>query len=302
METNRKKTAPFLVLAAGSMWGCMGLLVRTLTAYGLDSMEITALRCIVTCICVAVFLAVFSRKAFAVRFRDIWCFIGTGIVSVTFFSFCYFRTMTMTSLSVAAILLYTAPAFVMLLSAVLFKERMTKRKAAALLLAFLGCVLVTGVTNAGGASISPRGILTGLGAGFGYALYSIFGRYALERGYSSFTITLYTFSFASIGALPFVSYGKIASCLLNNKEVILPVFLLILLTTVAPYFVYTAGLAHMEAGKAAVVASIEPVVATLAGITVYGEKIRMEGLFGVALVIGSIFLINFRGKRQTGAE
>lgn len=295
-----KKSAPFLVLAAGSMWGCMGVLVRTLTASGLNSMEITALRCVVTCVCVAAFLAVFQRKAFAIRLKDIWCFIGTGILSVTFFSFCYFQTMTLTSLSAAAVLLYTAPTFVMLLSAVLFHERMTKGKTAALFLAFLGCLLVTGVTGED-AVIGLSGILTGLGAGFGYALYSIFGRYALEKGYSSLTVTQYTFLFASIGTLPFVSYPKIAACFMEKNGLIFPTFLLILLTTVAPYFVYTLGLGYMEAGRAAVIASIEPVVATLVGVVIYQEKLKALGAVGVALVISSILLINRGAGRPEAA-
>lgn len=286
-----KKAAPFCVLTAGCMWGCMGLLVRTLTGYGLESMDITALRCMVTCICVAIFLALFNRKAFKVRLKDLWCFVGTGIVSVTFFSFCYFKTMTMTSLSVAAVLLYTAPTFVMLMSAALFKEKMTGFKAGALLLSFLGCFLVTGVAGEN-ASIVLSGIVTGLGAGFGYALYSIFGRYALEKGYSSLTITQYTFLFASIGTLPFVNYSRIVHCFTENRTLVIPVFLLIVLTTVAPYFIYTLGLGNMEAGRAAVIASIEPVVATFIGILVYQEKLAVSGAAGVLLVIGSIVLIN----------
>ena len=78
-----KKIAPLFVLAGGTMWGCMGLLVRTLNEQGLNSMEITALRCLVTSICVAVILLIFNRKAFVIRLKDIWCFIGTGF-SVSF--------------------------------------------------------------------------------------------------------------------------------------------------------------------------------------------------------------------------
>lgn len=279
------------------MWGCMGILVRTLNEHGLNSMEITALRCIVTSICVAVILLILNRKAFVIRVKDIWCFIGTGIVSVAFFSFCYFQTMTLTSLSVAAILLYTAPTFVTLMAAVLFKEKLTGRKMVALILAFLGCVLVTGI---GGRemNIVPLGILTGLGSGIGYALYSIFGLYAIERGYTSMTITLYTFLFASIGTLPFVSYPKIISCFEGNGRLAVAAVGLIVLTTVAPYFVYTLGLEYMEAGKASVIASIEPVVATLIGVIIYKEEIGVMGLAGVLLVLGSIVLINTGEKKN----
>ena len=101
------------VLLSGVLWGFMGLLVRTLNAEGLSSMEITFVRALVTFAVMLIGLLVFDRKALKIKVKDIWCFIGTGAFSVAFFNFCYFKTMTLTSLSVAAVLLYTAPAFVM---------------------------------------------------------------------------------------------------------------------------------------------------------------------------------------------
>ena len=194
---NAKILSVVLVLAAGGMWGCMGLLVRPLNEIGLVTMDICFLRGFVTFVVMLAGLLILDREALKIRLKDIWCFIGTGALSVSFFNFCYFKTITLTSLSVAAVLLYTAPAFVMVMSFFLFKESMTKRKVLALLVAFAGCILVSGLGTDGG-SLNTRGILVGLGAGFGYALYSIFGRYALQRGYGSLTITFYTFLFGGL--------------------------------------------------------------------------------------------------------
>ncbi len=103
------------------------------------------------------FLLIFDRKLFVIRLKDLWCFLGTGICSIVFFNFCYFKAITMTSLSVAAILLYTAPAIVMVLSYFLFKEKLTKRKLLALAMTFAGCVLVTGILTEKG-SVSFGGL------------------------------------------------------------------------------------------------------------------------------------------------
>jgi len=127
--TNKIKTSSILyVLASGCMWGCMGLLVRPLNKIGLVTMDICFLRGFVTFIVMFVTLLIFNRGALKIRLKDVWCFIGTGALSVSFFNFCYFKTITLTSLSVAAVLLYTAPAFVMVMSFFLFKENMTKKK------------------------------------------------------------------------------------------------------------------------------------------------------------------------------
>ena len=163
-----KKLAPLWILLAGALWGTMGLFVRRLNACGLAAIEVTQIRMTAGLVIVGLYLLLFRRDLLRVRLRDLWCFFGTGIISLLLFSYCYFRNMTYTSLSVAAILLYTAPAFVMLLSLLLFREKMTVNKVLALVLALAGCALVSGIGT--GAGISGTGLLLGLGSGLFYAL------------------------------------------------------------------------------------------------------------------------------------
>ena len=264
-------------------------------------MDICFIRGAVAFICMLTGLLVFDRKALKIRLKDIWCFVGTGAFSVAFFNYCYFKTMTLTSLSVAAVLLYTAPTFVMLMSAVLFKERLSGRKLAALGLAFVGCAFVSGIVGGGG-TLSATGILYGLGAGFGYALYSIFGRYALERNYSSATISFYTFLFATIATFSFVDAGAVFVTRGSSAGLLIKTVLLVLVVTLLPYLSYTKGLKGMENGTASVLASIEPVVATLVGVFMYKEEMTLQNLIGICLVLGSIVLINVNTKKNCNSE
>lgn len=293
-----KKLAPLMVIGAGCLWGCMGILVRGMNAIGLETMELVAVRCLVTFVCMAVGLFAMDRKAFRIRVKDLWCFIGTGVFSIVFFNYCYFKTITMTSLSVAAILLYTAPSIVMVLSAVLFREKMSRKKLAALAVTFAGCVCVTGGVNQ--AALTIGGVLTGLGAGLGYALYSIFGRYAIERGYNSLTITLWTFGVAFVGCLPFTDMGHILEQYAKHPSAVFTSLFWIFMTTVLAYILYTLGLGHMETGKASVMTSIEPVVASSVGLLLYGEKITGWGMTGIVLVIGAIVLLNLSEPKRKG--
>lgn len=295
----RQKTSSILlVLAAGCMWGCMGLLVRPLNNVGLVTMDICFLRGFVTFVIMLAGLLVFDRTALKIRLKDIWCFVGTGALSVSFFNFCYFKTITLTSLSVAAVLLYTAPAFVMIMSFFLFKESMTNKKMLALLLAFVGCVLVSGVV-AGGGDLSVKGILVGLGAGFGYALYSIFGRYALQRGYGPLTITFYTFLFATLSTIFLTDVSSIINIVETHPRIGIYGAFMILFVTLFPYLCYTKGLSGMENGTASVIASIEPVVATVLGILIYKEEMTFESAFGMILVLGSIVMLNGNIQKDT---
>jgi drug/metabolite transporter (DMT)-like permease len=286
-----KKMAPAFILIAGILWGCIGIFVRQLNNYGLFSMDIVLVRAIVTCIFMAVFLLCYDRKLLKIKLKDIWCFIGTGICSIVFFNYCYFKAISMTSLAVAAILLYTAPAIVMVLSFILFKEVFTKRKVISLIMTFVGCVLVTGVITEGG-NITGKGILTGLGAGLGYALYSIFSRYALQKGYHSFTITFYTFLIASVAALFLVDTSYVYEQVTANNVVIVLCICLGIICTVVPYLTYTIGLKYMDNSRASIIASVEPVTASVIGILVYSEKITFTGVAGIVLVLVALGICN----------
>ena len=285
------KIGPYLVLIAGILWGMIGLFVRKLNGFGFNSMDIVALRAVTTSILLGAFLFFYDKSKLKIRLKDIWCFIGTGVFSIVFFNFCYFKAITLTSLSVAAILLYTAPAIVMILSAILFREKITKIKVISLVLTFVGCVLVTGMVS-GGDALNAQGILVGLGAGFGYALYSIFSRFALDRGYHSLTISLYTFVFAMFATIPLADYKGISSICSKDYKTILFCLLFGLISTVLPYIAYTSGLQKMENSKASIIASIEPVTATLLGVAFYHESLSILEILGVILVLGAITMNN----------
>lgn len=290
-EHTKRKLAAAAILLAGSLWGSMGLFVRKYNAKGMSSLDIVAVRAVVTAIFMLVFLSIYDRKLLKVRIKDFWCFAGTGLCSIVFFNYCYFKTITMTSMSVAAVLLYTAPAMVMMMSRVLFKERFTEIKLVALIATFAGCVFVTGVIGDTG-NLTGAGILVGLGAGFGYAMYSIFSRFALERGYESLTISCYTFLFAAAGLLPFADGKKDFLLCTKSADWFLFTICFGLVSTVFPYILYTYGLKYIENGRASILASVEPVVATLLGIIIYHEKMTANGLIGMVLILGAIVLCN----------
>jgi hypothetical protein len=95
----------------------------------------------------------------------------------------------MMPLSTAAILLYTSPIWIMLMSVLFFHEKLTRKKLIALTFAFAGCIMVSGVS---GKRLTIPGLLIGLGSGIGYGLYSILGTVALRR-YSPYTVTAYAY-------------------------------------------------------------------------------------------------------------
>lgn len=186
------KTRPVLaIMAAASLWGFIGLFSYILMFYGFSPVQVIAVRTIAGALFMTAFLLMRSPALLKINPRDIWMFIGTGIISVVLFNLFYLTTFTLSSLSVAVMLLYTAPVFVMLLSLLLFKERLTFSKILALCSTISGCLFLSGMLT-GSWQCPPEAFFTGILSGFGYALYSIFSKYALVK-YNSATISVWTF-------------------------------------------------------------------------------------------------------------
>lgn len=284
------------VIAAGTLWGFMGFFRRTLDTMGISAISCISIRCVFAAALFGLIILATNRSAFKVRLKDAWIFIGSGIIALLVFGVCYFKAMDYMSLSAAAILLYTAPCFVILFSALLFGEKLTGQKLAAMVLAFAGCCLVSGIGS--GTTITPIGLALGLTSGICYALYSIFGRFALNRGYSSLTINFYACLLAAIGAT-IIGGTEYIDIITQSPSNLGFAFATGLVTCFLPYLLYTYGLNGLENGKASIMASIEPVVATIVGVAIYSEALTPMSAAGILLVLSAIVLLNIKiGKKQ----
>lgn len=292
-----KKLAVAFVLLAGTLWGMIGIFVRRYEELGLSPLQTAALRISLTAVIFAVFVLIYRPRLYKIRLRHLWCFLGTGLVSVALFTYCYFTAIYLSDLSVAAVLLYTAPVFVMLFSLILFKEKMTALKALATVLSVLGCALTAGVIG-GELNVTLSGFLFGLGSGVCYALYSIFSRYALNRGYEPFTITLYTFLFAAVATTALIDVRPVINVVTEDAGSVCYALLFALVSCLLPYVFYTLGLKYTASSTAAVIATVEPVVATVIGAVFFEEALNIPfGYIGVGLVFLSVVLINVKVKK-----
>ena len=280
-----------LVLIAGVSWGLIGVFTKANDALGFTEMQMLFVKGVLATAVLLVITFFKDKSQLKLKnWKDIRYFVGTGIISFTFFSWAYMKAVNLTSLGVAAVLLYTAPTFVMLFSILLFGEKMTKTKGIVLLMTFVGCILVTGLLE-GGAAFTWQGIAIGLASGVGYALYSIFGTYAIRAGYGSLTISFYTFLMAAITMTFLVEPIAVVSQINEMGQWPLAVSFA-LLTTVVPYLSYTKGLSGLPASKASVTATIEPVVAAILGIVVFHEGVSMLKLTGIVLVLSSVVVMS----------
>lgn len=293
MERKTHQFGPGLIILAGCFWGSMGIFVRKLASFGFSSIQIVSIRVTLAALFFCALLLVVDRSGFRIAPGDIPLFLGLGFGSILFFTVCYFTAITMMPLSTAAILLYTSPIWIMLMSVLLFHEAMDKRKLLALLLAFLGCVLVSGIS---GGELTLTGLLIGLGSGIGYGLYSILGTIALRK-YSPYTVTAYTFLLAACGSWLICRPTAMLSIFAhatNLTALLLLCCLTALMTAVIPFLSYTVGLRTVEASRAGILATIEPMVAALVGILVFSEPLTLLSALGILLILAAAVLLNWK--------
>lgn len=290
-DKKKQQIGIILIIIAGCFWGSMGIFVRRLGEYGFDPIQIVTIRVTLAALFFALVLLAKGRSGFQISSKDIPLFIGLGIGSVLLFTVCYFTAISMMSLSTAAILLYTSPIWIMFMSILFFHEHLNRKKLLALVLAFAGCVLVSGISGGG---ITAFGLLAGLGSGIGYGLYSILGTVALRR-YSPYTVTAYTFMIASAGSWVICRPADLISKFSQATDIRLLIvfcFLTALITAVIPFLAYTLGLGHIEASKAGIIATIEPMVATLIGIVVFSEPMTPMSGTGILLILSAVIILN----------
>lgn len=166
----------------------------------------------------------------------------------------------------------------------------------ALVLTFAGCVLVAGLIGSS-YTLTPKVILLGLSSGLFYGLYSIFGSVAL-RTYDTRTVTAYTFLFATLGTLPICGVGAMAEQMAAHPVSLFWCVGIALVSTLAPYLLYTWGLSHMSNSRAAILATIEPLVGALLGILAYGEPANSMKLIGMALIFAAVIVLNLGGGKE----
>lgn len=260
-------------------------------------MEVVFIRAFTSSILLLIYLLIITPSSLHLKkITDIKYFLGTGILSIIFFNYSMFKTIELSTLPMATALLYTAPAIVTILSYFLFRESLTWIKIGSLSITLVGTCLVVGLLPLNIQAIQISTIVFGLGSALGFALYSIFSKFALKK-YSSLTISTYTFLIAAITLLPFFPFTTKIH-LFTELPVIFYAFGLGFLPTAFAYIIYTIGLEQTEASKASILTTVEPVVATIIGIFIFKEHFSLIQMLGMACIIGSVILLQVYNKPE----
>lgn len=300
-DSMKNRLFMLLIILGGVFWGSSCLFVDKLYRLGFSPFECTAIRLTLAAIILNLALIIKNKgfKAYKIGVSSYLIAASSGIFSV--FAMCafYYLCMEKASAAVSAILLYTAPLFVMIMSLILFKEKLTAKKITAFIIAIIGCALVSGIAS--GISSEPIGILFGIFSGFTYSLYGIFTHYYMKKNSDTLTFTALNFLFGSIFSLFFASPEKIIDVTVQNghiAETIIYFAIFGLCTAVIPFTLYTLGLKKVKPDTASILAFTEPLTAAIFGILILNQNIDIYGIVGIILVTAAIVLMNIQLKSK----
>lgn len=293
----------FIFLAA-TCWGLTGPVGRFAMEGGVAPLEVAFWRAAWG----AFFFLLYAARARVLKLEaksDILVFMIFGACAQGGFFACYQYAIQTGGAALAAVLLYTAPAWVAVFSRLFFKEQMNAVKLAAIAISLGGVALISlssgeaateaqatiGVAEVPGAGLALTGLLFGLLSGLLYSTHYVFSKKYLAR-YSTYTMYGYAMLFGMLTLLPFINF--------SHKSLFQWGILLFLgfVCTAMAYWAYCEGIKRLEATKAAVLATLEPVVATAAAWWIWQESFALAGWFGAALVIGAVLLLILDPERR----
>ena len=282
---------------AAVLWGIIGPISSMIFAQGVSPMEVAFWRALL-----AFFM--FGAHAGATRSlgaepKDFPLFILFGILGIAVFYGALQYSVKYGGIAMASVLLYTAPAWVAILSRFFFKEAITRTKLLAMAITLLGVGAVSLGTGEirGGFSINPMALSCGLLSGFAYALYYILGKYFSGR-YESPTLFTYMLPVGALALFPFVNFAE------KNLQAWIWLFILALVCTYGAYYLYYLGVKYLEPTRAVITATLEPFVAAVVAYFWWDEVFNSLGYGGSLLIITSVVLMILDDKKtsQTARE
>lgn len=285
-----KKTGIIYIVLASALWGTSGIFVNHLAPYGVTSLQMTFVRAFIAFICMGIYVLLKDKSIVKTNLREVCLSVTSGI---TFYltASCYYQSMQLTSVSTAVVLMYTAPIFVVIYSAVFLDEKFNTLKIFAVTGMLIGCSLVSGII--GGLKFDILGIAIGLLSGISYAGYNIITKIQMKKGVSPIKTNFYCFLFSSIIGFVVSNPINMTECIRINPPVVISLSVGVgIFACILPYFLYTLALREIPAGTASSLGILEPMATTIISVLILGETLSLYSLLGIFLILISVFVLS----------
>jgi drug/metabolite transporter, DME family len=295
-EDTRKPARGYLYIATATFfWGVSATLGRAAftgrlpglhAVSAIDPLILSQGRATFSFLVLLPILRLRGRQGLRVSIRDVGQLFLIGILGVAASNYFYYLAIQRANVATAITVQYTAPIWVLIYSVARGLQKLTWQRVSAVGLAVAGIALVIGVIGKGELRLDTIGIFAALLAAFSFAFYNIAGHNILERR-DRWIVLLYTTGSASLFWLLVNPPWKLIAAHYSATQWL---FLLLfsLVSVLAPFSFYFAGLQHLEPTRAIIVSCLEPVFSIVIAATALGEVMRPLQILGIALVLAAI--------------
>jgi drug/metabolite transporter, DME family len=228
-------------------------------------------------------------KKFRLPLADVGRVLVLGVLGVAASNYFYYLAIQKTNVATAIIIQYTAPVWVLLYMVLRSRQKPTLQRLAGVALALSGIAMVIGIFESSGLRLNAVGVTAALVAAFSFAFYNVGGHDILAR-YDRWTVLLYTTFAAALFWIVVNPPGKIMAAHYSGAQWAF-LFVFSMLSVLAPFSFYFAGLQHLEPTRAVIVSCLEPVFSILIAAIVLGEVLRPLQTVGILMVMAAILVV-----------
>ncbi len=292
-----------MILAAGALWGTIGLFSTLLNNLGMDPAAVAFYRLLSASLLLIPLLLLKGPglRLFRISKRGLLSCALIGFISQALYNLCYMQAIRLGGMGTAAVLLYTSPVFVAVLSRIFFKEPLGRRKLFAIAVNILGCLLTVTGSDFSGLSLAGSGVVLGLLAGLTYGTMHVFSRIdAYEE--EPFTYSFYELALGALCLCFLVRPYRAELAAPFSPQIVMVLLGFGLIPSLVAYVIYFRGLNRCkETSLVPVLASVETVAAALIGLAIFGQPLDASKIAGMILVLLSIVLMS-AGPQRAAAE
>jgi drug/metabolite transporter (DMT)-like permease len=259
----------------------------------LSPVNLTIMRLLVACIVFLILLPTIPNKFSKLHKKDILPIFLLGFTGIVIYHLGLNYGEQDISPSAASLIIATIPIFVVVLAVIFLKEKITLKIVLGIILSLVGVVIISiigkpdiliEINYVSGAFAVLIGAIVGAG-------YTVAGKKMLSR-YSALSLTVYAFLFGSLGLIPFISNSLFEEVVAMSVTGWSVVIFLGIFSTVISYVLWYVALEIKSASKISVYLYFIPVLSTIISFILFQDKITWLFIFGGALVILGLYIVN----------
>ncbi|MEI7883849.1 MAG: DMT family transporter [Clostridia bacterium] len=296
MQENQAGKGYLLVIGATFFWGFQGIISSIALAANYQPLAISAFRLFFSFLMLFIGAIIFKPQILVLRLKDIPFFLTYGVLAMGIFHTVYVYAILLAGVSVTSMLLYTAPTFAVIISRVLYQEKITWQKALAIFLTLLGCLAIS-LQGLLVADINILGVGFGLISGFIYACWYILSKKGVST-YGAWKTNMYGMFFGSLFIFVIaIPMGQITTRVLEPKFILLIVSAA-LFTTVIPHLMFTSSLKFIEVGKASIMSNLELAVSIIMATVILHEVLTPGKIAGMTFIVSAILILVWKDLQK----